>query len=311
MTHLFSPLRINHLQVANRVVMAPIPSGYARPDGTIQDDLVNYYELRAKGGVGMIIVEPMQVVQPGDRHLNPHLGLYDEAFVSPLHHLVERVHMHGTKLMVLLEAPNNVNNMNTQELRLLTKSFLLAAGRAFRAGVDGIMLSAADKGALHTLVSPINNARSDEYGATLDGRLRLPLDIIEGVRKVIGNRFVVAFRLVAEEFAPKGMTMQDARVIARRVVSSGVNLLDVTADTRNGVQIARFPGWSLPLAEGIKRIVPDTPVMGSGLLGEPHFADSVIRDGSIDMVMLGQTLQSNPNWTSLARSFLGSDAVSY
>jgi 2,4-dienoyl-CoA reductase-like NADH-dependent reductase (Old Yellow Enzyme family) len=166
------------------------------------------------------------------------------------------------------------------------------------------MLSAADGGVLRELLSAELNRRADIYGGSIAGRLRLPMEIIDGVRAWMGSRFLIGFRLIAEEFVPGGMSLQDARVIAKRVVAAGVSLLDVTVDSHTESPVARFPGWCIPLANSIKRVIPDVPVIGSGLLSDPYLADSVVQDGSVDLVMLGRTLRRHPDWPLRARDLL-------
>jgi len=305
MAHLFSPITIARTRLENRIVMAPLSGGYATLDGFVEESYIEYYAQRASGGVGLIITEPMRVVYPDTDQTRSHVGIYCDLFVPNLLRLTRVIHDYGTKIMALLDAPDSFTTKATpHDLRRLTERFILAAWRALAAGFDGVMLSAADGGALHALVSPLTNHRFDEYGKTIDGRLRMPMDILESIRDWIGKNFLLGFRLVAEEFEVGGMTLQDARVIARRMVGSGANLLDVTADIRHSDQVARFPGWCVPLANSVKRFMPDIPVIGSGLLGEPHLADSIVREGSVDLVMLGNTLRTNPTWPQLARSFL-------
>jgi 2,4-dienoyl-CoA reductase-like NADH-dependent reductase (Old Yellow Enzyme family) len=306
MAHLFSPITIARTKLKNRIVMAPIPSGYATLDGFVEDALTEYYIQRAQGGVGLIITEPVRVMPPRPEKTRAYLGMYSDAFVPQWHRLVQHVHTFDTRLLITLEASSDVSQGAIADVRRVAESFVLAAWRVLASGADGIMLSAADGGILHALISPLSNRRFDEYGNTLDGRLNLPLQIIEEIRRWLGQRLLIGFRLIADEFTTGGMALQDARIIASRVVHAGVHLLDVTADTRNTTQspVAQFPGWCLPLANGIKRFLPDTPVIGSGLLGEPYLADSAVRDGSIDLVMLGRTLRNNPEWPQLAHSFL-------
>ncbi len=309
MAHLFSPLTVAGVRLANRVVMAPLPSGYATQDGFVNDALFDYYMQRAHGSVGLIITEPAWVLAPHDARI--HLGLYNDAFIPGLRRLAQGVHGSGSRLLVMLEAPSELIHGSTQELRTVSEQFVRAAWRAQAAGCDGVALSAADSGILHMLVSPLTNQRADDYGGASVHRLRLPIEIIEGIRRWLGQRFLIAFRMVAEEFAPTGISLQDARVNARRLVSVGVNLLDVMTDTRAEAAVAHFPGWRVPLADGIKRVLPDVPVISSGLLGDPHLADSVVRDGSLDLVMLGKALCNNPYWTHIARIVLSSDDVSH
>jgi 2,4-dienoyl-CoA reductase-like NADH-dependent reductase (Old Yellow Enzyme family) len=182
--------------------------------------------------------------------------------------------------------------------------FILAGWRAYCAGADGVMLTSADGGLIYALVSPARNRRADAYGGGVAGRLRLPLEIIEDLWRWMGPRLIIGFRLAAEEFTPGGMGLQDARVIARRVTSAGVRLLDVTVSTDDSITLARFPGWAVPLANGIKRVTPGIPVIGFGLHGDHHLADSVIRDGSVDLVAADHTLRNDPDWPLRAHEVL-------
>lgn len=310
MPHLFSPVTIAHKKLPNRIVMGSCASGLAMADGFISDDLLSYYVRRAHGGVGLIVTEPVRVVPPAASGVHAHVGLYDDAFVPQLRFLVQAVHSKGARLILMLDEPCAAAEMNARELHTLAERFVQAAWRALAADCDGIMLSAADGGVLHTIISPHLNRRFDVYGGTLTERLRLPLQIIEGIHDWLGKRLIVGFRLIADDFTTDGITMQDARVIARRVVTAGVNLLDVTVDDQNTtVPVARFPGWMVPLAESIKRVVPEVPVMCSGLLGDPHLADSVIRDGSADLIMLRQTLRTHPDWPKTAYKTLVSTST--
>jgi 2,4-dienoyl-CoA reductase-like NADH-dependent reductase (Old Yellow Enzyme family) len=157
------------------------------------------------------------------------------------------------------------------------------------------MLSAADGGLFEQLVSPLQNERADRYGGNIAGRLRLLLSVVEGVQKWIGEHFIVGVRLNVEEFAPGGLTLQDTRVIAKRLIGAGVRLLEVSARTTGDTPIAQFPGWQVPLAAAIRAVV-EVPVLVGGLLDDPTLADSVIRDGSADLVALGEVLRTEPLW---------------
>jgi len=302
MVDLFSPLSISGKELPNRIVMGPAPSGFASADGFVSDALAEHYGRRARGGVGLLFTEPLLVVPPDEGA--SHVGIYDDAFVPGLRRIAAAVHPHGARLLLTLDAPPPAGALGIADLADLSERFIIAAWRAHAAGADGIMLSTADGGLLHHLVSPLHNQRNDIYGASLGGRLRMPLEIVEGVRAWLGRRLIVGFRLLAEEFVPGGMGLQDARVVAKRVTAAGVRLLDVTVAERVPSTLARFPGWAVPLANGIKRVIPDVPVIGSGLLGDPQLADSVVRDGSVDLVMLRHALHTNPDWPMDARAAL-------
>ncbi|NTV62852.1 MAG: NADH:flavin oxidoreductase [Oscillochloris sp.] len=304
MIDLFSSLTISGKELPNRIVMAPAASGFASVDGFVSSDLIEYYARRAQGGVGLILSEPLQVVPPPLGEGAVHLGIYADMFVPGLRRMVQAVRAHRSRVLLYLEAPATSADLPTSDLIALRDTFVLAAWRAHCAGSDGVLLSSADGGLLHTLVSPARNHRLDAYGGGVAGRMRLPLEMIEAMRAWMGSRLIVAFRLAAEEFSPGGMGLQDARVIARRVISAGVRLLDVTVASDDSATLARFPGWAVPLANGIKRVTPEVPVIGFGVQGDHQLADSLIRDGSIDMVSIDHTLRYHPDWPLRAREAL-------
>jgi 2,4-dienoyl-CoA reductase-like NADH-dependent reductase (Old Yellow Enzyme family) len=248
--------------------------------------------------VGLLISEPLLVTAPPEAR--PHLGIYDDAFVPSLAPLVRAVAAHGARLLFTLDAP--VAPVGDSTLAPLGEAFLLAAWRAHAAGADGICFTAADGSLLHQLISPLYNRRDDAYGGSLENRLRFARELVEEVRRWVGRRLLIGFRLLADELTPGGLNLQDARIAAKRLTAVGVQLLDIAAPAA-GPQVARFPGWAIPLANSIKRIT-DVPVIGSGQLSDPLLADSVVRDGSVDLVMLGTALRADPDWPRRARERL-------
>lgn len=304
MAHLFSPLTIAGKVLPNRIVMAPTASGFAAVHGFVCDDLIAYYARRARGGVGLIISESLRVIPPHVDEGEYHLGLYDDAFVPGLQRLTGAVHSHGGRLLLSLNEPASSSPPVSSQVVELSEAFILAAWRAHCAGADGVMLCASQGGLLHSFISPALNQRVDVYGSNTAGRLRLALEIIEGIRAWIGSRLIIALRLPVEEFTPGGLGLQDARVIAKRASASGVRLLDLFVDPADELNLARFPGWAVPLVNGVKRVVPEIPVIGSGLQGDAQLADSVIRDGSVDLVEFDHTLRFNPDWPQTARKSL-------
>src|SRR5262249_20119884 len=127
------------------------------------------------------------------------------------------------------------------------------------------------------------------------GRLQLLIDVLDGIGSWIGHQFVVGIRLNVEEFTSGGLTLQDSRTIATRLVSSGLNLIEVSAEMIGEAPVARFPGWRVPLAEGIKSVV-GVPVMVGGQLDDPKLANSVVRDGSADLIAIAERLRFDLGW---------------
>lgn len=292
-----------HVRLANRVAFAPYQSGTTSHDGFVNDTLYGYYLKRAHGGVGLLLSEPAYTIAPTTPLA--HLGLYHDGFVPGLRRLQQAVYGSGAYLLPVLHLPTPANP-TASDPAALVEATAAAAWRAHCAGCAGVVLSAADGGMLQWHLSPRTNHRRDMYGGSLTNRLRLALEMIEAIRKWLGTRFVLGLRLIAEEFAPDGISLHDARVYARRLAAAGVHLLDVTTDDADQLHVARFPAWRIPLVERIKQVVPDVTVAGSGQLGDPHLADSVIRDGSADLVLLRHSLHDNPYWVDIARIVLAS-----
>jgi 2,4-dienoyl-CoA reductase-like NADH-dependent reductase (Old Yellow Enzyme family) len=302
MLKLFSPLTLGHVRLPNRLVYNAQPSGYALPDGFTSAALAEYYLLRAQGGAGLLVLEPTYVLPPRDG-ATPHLGLYADAQVPDLHRCVEALHNAGAAVLVMLDQPLWTPQLAERELRDIGEAFIAAAWRVRACGADGIMLSTVDGGPFEQLISPLRNRRGDSYGGSVMGRSQLLREVVEGIERWLGSHFIVGVRLNAEEFTPGGLSMQDARLLATRLASAGVRLLEIRAETASDTPIARFPGWRVPIAASIKAVV-DIPVMVGGLLDDAELADSVVRDGAADLIAAGERIRLNPDWPRQAHVLL-------
>jgi len=268
------------------------------PDGFVSADFAAAYLRYAQSGVGLVVIEPTYVLPPRD-HLTPHVGLYADAQVPGFHQCIDALHAAGAAVAIMLDQPLWTAQSSVAEIAKIAEAFMVSAWRAHAAGADGVMLSTAGGSVFEQFVSPLRNHRADRYGGDPIGRLQFLIDVVDGIVGWIGHRFVIGIRLNVEEFIAGGLTLQDSRTTATRLVSSGVNLIEVSADMIGGAPVARFPGWRVPLAEGIKSVV-DVPVMVGGQLGDPALANSVVRDGSADLIAIGEQLQAQPDWPAQA-----------
>jgi 2,4-dienoyl-CoA reductase-like NADH-dependent reductase (Old Yellow Enzyme family) len=282
------------MRLPNRLALNALPSGCAMPSGFFGADLAGYYLRRVQGGAGLLVIEAAFVLPPPDG-ATPHVGLYADAQVPDLRASISAVRREGAMALVMLDQPLWTAQLSRAELREIGDAFVAAAWRAHAAGAHGIMLSTADGGPFEQLLSPLRNLRNDTYGASVAGRLRLLSDVVEGIQRWLGDEFVIGVRLNVEEFTPGGLRLQDARTIATRLVSAGVKLLEISAETASEALVARFPGWRVPLASGVKAVV-DVPVIVGGQLDSPDLADSVVREGSADIVAIGERLRVDPDW---------------
>jgi 2,4-dienoyl-CoA reductase-like NADH-dependent reductase (Old Yellow Enzyme family) len=264
--------------------------------------MARYYTARAQGGASLVVLEPTFVLPPRD-HATPHLGLYADAQVPDMHQCVGALHDAGVAVLVMLDQPLWTPQLTERELREIGEAFITAAWRVRASGADGIMLSTVDGGPFEQLISPLRNQRRDGYGGSVFGRSQLLREVVEGIDRWIGSQFIVGVRLNAEEFTPGGLSLQDARLLATRLASAGVRLLEIQAQTASDTPIAHFPGWCVPMAAGIKAVV-DIPVMVGGLLDDAVLADSVIRDGGADLISVGARMRVEPDWPQQAHAIL-------
>lgn len=299
---LFSPLSLGRHQAPNRLCSASLATGLSGQDGRLGEALARHYRACARGGAGLIVTEAMW---PAGRPAAParHLALYDDEFIPDLGACLADIQAAGSLGLVMLDQPLDIAPLSGAALAELGAAFVTAAWRAHTAGANGVMLSTTDGGPFAQLVSPLRNQRDDQHGAGLDGRTWLLLSVVEGITRWLGRGFLVGVRLLVEEFAPGGLTLQDARVIARRLVSAGVGLIEVSTAPVGDAPLAQFPGWRLPLAEMISSVA-DVPVLVGGQLDDALLAEGALAEGSADLIDVAERLLREPDWPRAARAAL-------
>ncbi|KAB8140110.1 hypothetical protein F8S13_25010 [Chloroflexia bacterium SDU3-3] len=303
--HLFSPLSIGPTRLPNRIVFAGLPSGHASRDGSISPAFTAFYAARAAGGAGAVVLESAWPLAPSAQTI-PHLGLYHDRQIADLGSCIERIHSAGSCALVQIDQPIVIASLSDEGLGQISKAWIAAAQRACSAGADGVLLSCVDGGPFQQLLSPLTNQRAGRFGGPLDRRMQLLQDTVERMHARFSARMVVGLRLLVEEFTPGGVTLQDARVIARRMSIAGARLVEVFAPTVGAVPMAYFPGWRTPLAAAIRAVV-DVPVMVGDLNDDPEFANSVLADRCADLVCMGEVLRDDAAWPKRARAALFPD----
>ena len=313
---LFSPIKIGTQEVKNRVFMPPVSTNLA-DRGYVTDALVDHYTARAKGGVGLIITEVV-TVEPTYTYLPGDMCCYDDTFIPGWEKLAAAVHQYGAKIMPQLfhpaymafnvpgtprliapsfvgpsyarEAPRPIT---IDEIRELTRQFGDAAVRMQKAGVDGVEVHAAHAhGMLGGFLSPQYNKRTDEYGGSLDARMRFLLEVIAEIRERCGKDFIIDVRISGDEYTDGGLTLNDMIYVSRRLEKAGVDMIHVSG----GTTIKR--GSAIPaagtkqashaaLSREIKKHV-SIPVATVGRINEAWIAEELIEDGAADICMMGR-----------------------
>ena len=329
MPGLFDPIKIKGLSLKNRLVMPPMATGMATEDGEVTDRHITHYLTRAKGGVGLIIIEHTYVSEDGKGHKGQ-LGLYDDRLIPGLKRLVEAIHAGGTKVVIQLTHAGAVASRNTTgkqpagpsdvmlpkcsevprpfsipEIKALVIKFGEAAHRAIEAGVDSVELHGAHGFLLCQFLSPYANRRTDEYGGSLAGRLCFPTEVIKEVKTKLGKNRPLFYRFGADDMLEGGLTFQEAKQAAQQLELGGVDVFDVSGGIGgDGQKNHTEQGYYVPLATGIKEVV-QVPVIGVGHVTEAEYADQIIREQKVDMVAVGRLLLSNPDFPRQAAEKLG------
>ncbi len=325
---LFEPIRINQLELKNRIYMPAMHMNMAA-NFEVTDQLIDFYAERARGGVAVITVGYATVDAYSGNATN--IGAHKDAFIPGLRRLARAIQENGARAVVQINhsgrynfsfflegkqavAPSAVPSRMTRETpRELTideiketiGSFIEAAGRVKQAGYDGVEVLSGTGYLISEFLSPYTNKREDEYGGSFENRMRFGLEVMRGIRQEVGDEYPVIVRLNGNDFMPGGNGREDLQEYARRLAEVGVDALNINV----GWHEARVPQivTAVPrgvfgyLARGIKEQV-NVPVISGHRINDPATAREMIADGLCDMVAMGRPLISDPFLPEKART---------
>jgi 2,4-dienoyl-CoA reductase (NADPH2) len=323
---LFSPFRVNRVEIRNRVVMPAFGLLYTT-DRKVSQRLLDFYEARSRGGCGLIIVGGVGIDFVGGGPMM--LGIDDDSYIPGYEKLAEVVHRHGAKLFLQLfhagrysfsilikqkaVAPSKVwtrytkdepRELTRDEIKELEQKFADAALRAKKAGADGVELIGNAGYLINQFLSPVTNLRTDEYGGSFEKRAAFVLNTIARVREKVGQDFAVTMRLGGNDFVPGGNTNQEMSEYARMFVDQGIDAVNVTGGWHETkvpqLPMAVPPGAYTYLALGIKRKVK-VPVYSSNRIFDPAQAERILREGWADAVCIGRGQIADPEWANKAK----------
>ncbi|MFO8009395.1 MAG: FAD-dependent oxidoreductase [Dehalococcoidia bacterium] len=307
--HLFSPVSIGTLELKNRIVMSPVGTRLAR-DGAVTESLREFYVTRARGGAGLIILEPCFIEPEGEEKF---LTLHEGLDVSGLSELAQAIHRHDTRVGIQLFhagwqsgksdarflPPIPPADLTPERIRELIEKFAGAARMALEAGFDLIEIHAGHGYLLSQFLSPLGNQRTDEYGGDAAGRSRFVREIIRAVRESVGKDSPLSCRINGSDNLPGGTTLEDARAIAPLLAGEGLNLISVSAGALGSYPLTIPPsdtpkGCYVNLAEGVRRVV-DIPVITAGRINDPYLAEDILASGKADMAAMARGLVADPD----------------
>ena len=328
---LLSPIKIGELELKNRMIMAPMVTNYCTREGFVTQQVKDYYEERAKGGVALIIVEASTISYPFGLSTAKQVGVYDDRQIPGLKELVEVVHKHGCKVAFQLHHAGHRSTryitghqpvsasaiqtkgkwskwiggeppraLTTSEVEELVEAYASGAVRAKAAGADAVEIHGGHGYLILNFLSPLYNKRTDKYGGDVTGRVRFAQEIVQLIKQKVGQDFPVIFRISAEESVEGGLVLEESKVICSILERAGVDAFDVTSGSHDNYQEvvppADFaPGWRVYMAEGIKQTV-GVPIMTIGRIQSPELAEDILREGKADLIGLGRALICDPEF---------------
>ncbi len=317
---LFTPFNINKMRVKNRIVFSPMGIGLSNTDGTITAEEIDYFEERARGGAGMLILGCRFV----DRKLAETGGLLNKSYCIPgLDALCQSVHRYGAKMCAQISCGTGKNVMSVgkqpvysaspnplfcnsdllteelsaEEIKEIMENVAVSARIVVNAGFDAIEIHGHAGYLIDQFMSPIWNRRTDEYGGSFENRMRFPLEMVRVIRKAVGPDFPILYRIALDHRFPGGRTLEESMEIIKVLEAGGVDALDIDAGAYESMDYV-FPTAYLgdacmayvcaPARKQVK-----IPLLNSGN-HDPETALRLIESGDADFVMMGRPLIADP-----------------
>ena len=316
---LFSPFQIKSMTLKNRIVMSPMGSNFALADGEMSAEHMEYYRLRAAGGVGLIIMENVCVDYPKGSNGTTQLRLDQDRFIPALYTFNESMHKYGCCTSVQLNhigcsaSPERIGTqpvsasairladgsyteeLSAEEVKRIAVQYGRAAARAKQAGFDSVEIHAGHGYLINQFLSPAWNHRTDEFGGSVENRARFCRLVMDEVRKAVGEQYPILMRFSLEEFTEDGNTLEESLRILE-MLKDGVDLLDASVGTKYAMDVAQLPdGWRTYVAKAAReRLSIPCAVMGN--IRDPQMAEDILNRGDADLIVIGRGLLADPQW---------------
>jgi len=344
MSKLFSPIRIRELEIRNRVFVSPMCQ-YSATDGMPDAWHLVHLGSRAVGGAGLVMVEATGVTPAG--RITPFCtGLWSDAHREAFAPIARFIREHGAVPGIQLahagrkastdapwrggspltrdqggwkpQSPGNVpftpkhvvpHALTQIEIDALVTAFADAARRARASGFDVVELHCAHGYLLHEFLSPLTNQRTDQYGGSLDNRMRLPLEVAQVIRQIWPAHLPMFVRISATDWVEGGWDLPQSIEFSRQLKALGVDLIDCSSGGLIAdAKVPAVPGYQVPFAEAIRR---DAGIATGavGLITEARQAEAIVANGQADVVLLARAMLRDPYWALHAATELGADGA--
>lgn len=328
--NIFNPLTVKNMTIKNRIVMTPMGTNYGEQNGEMSFLHMDYYEQRAKGGVGLIIVENASVDSPQGSNGTTQLRIDHDNYIPRLFKLCETVHSHGACIAVQINhagasalssrinmQPVSASNLPSkkggeiprslqkEEITAIVKKYGEAAKRAQVAGFDAVEIHAGHSYLISQFLSPTTNNRTDEFGGSKENRARFAKMVMDEVRSQVGPMFPIMIRISADELVEGGNTLEDTLELLEYFAEEA-DIIDVSAGLTGSIQYqidANYlkDGWRSFMAKAVKEKF-NKPVITTGNIRNPKIAEKILEDGDADLIGMGRGLIAEPEWVNKVES---------
>ncbi|BCN31869.1 NADH:flavin oxidoreductase [Anaeromicropila herbilytica] len=328
MKSLFEEVKLGNILLKNRFVRSATWENMTTEDGHLTKELYEIYENLAKSEVGLIITGYANVIKE-EQPNHGMMGIYNDSFIEEYRRLTEQVHKCNSKIIMqvayggtkttynvgkrLIYAPSEIAERSTnvtgkamtkEDIKLVINSFADAALRIQEAGFDGIEIHAAHTYLINQFLSPYYNQRTDEYGGSLDNRMRFLIEIYDKIREKVGNNFTIVVKLTASEFFEGGLTFDETRQVCKKLEDSGVDALDISGNIHGKARsmagerfdgyILREEGYFIEYAKEISKEVK-IPIMTVGGFKDIDKMKDILNESNIELFGLSRPLLAEPD----------------
>ena len=323
---MFEPLNVKQMTIPNRIVMTPMGTNFGEQNGEMSFLHIDYYEQRAMGGVGLIIVENACVEYPSGSNGTTQLRIDHDNYIPRLYKLVETIHKHNSKIAIQLNhdgasaveerigmqpvSASNLPNkkggaiprpLTKEEIYGIAKSYAKAAQRAQIIGFDAIEIHAGHSYLINQFLSPLTNDRKDEFGGSAENRARFAKLVMEEVRAAVGPMFPIIMRISADEFLEGGNSLEDMLELLP-YFQQEADIIDVSCGLVDSIQYqidANYleDGWRTYMARAVKEKF-QKPAITTGNIRDPKIAEDILERGDADFIGMGRQCIADPNWTN-------------
>ena len=345
MSALFSPIKLAGLELANRIVIAPMCQ-YSADDGSATDWHMMHLGMLANSGAALVVVEATHVERHG-RITHGCMGLYSDHNEAALARVISAAKRAGTAKIGIqlahagrkassqrpweggkaLQADQDPwptagpsaltygdgwhmpREMTEDDMARIRAAFVSSAQRALRIGFDAIELHMAHGYLAHSFMSPVSNKRTDQYGGSFENRMRFPLSIARAVRAVVPERVPLGARYTGSDWRDDGLTPDDAVAIAKALKGEGLDFVGVSSGgVTADTRTPTTPGYNVPIAARVKKEAGIT-TRAVGMITEPAQAEGIISNGEADQVALARAFLDDPHWGWHAAKALGAEVA--